>query len=211
MNDCERLSRLCGEMYDRGFVSSTGGNASIRLSASSFLITPTGRSLAHLSTDELVEVDSEGEETSAGIPSKEAPFHHAIYKVRPDINCVIHGHSPYAVAVSTLLDNDPVNALPVYTAGYLARVGRLPLIPYYPSGSLELAEAVAGVIDGDTKAVLLQNHGFIAVGADAESTFNTADELLEALKVFVITEGRAKPLHRADEWPTARARIEVSA
>ncbi|WP_297410839.1 class II aldolase/adducin family protein [Naasia sp.] len=209
MSDAEDLARLGAQLYQRGLVSSTGGNASVRRS-STVLITPTGRSLADLSPEELVEVDSRGDATGSGRPSKEVPFHLGIYRARPEVNCVIHGHSPYAVAASTLLSPHPVNAFPVYTAGYLARVGRLPLIPYFSSGSAELAAAVSEVATGDTKAILLQNHGFITVGDTIESAFNTADELLDALTVYVITEGRAKPLYEADAWPKQKE-IEVSA
>lgn len=203
MSEREELAALSAAVYARGMASSTGGNTSLR-AGRNFVVTPTGRSLARLSGDELVEVDAQGQALSGGRPSKEIPFHLAIYAERPDVNCVIHGHSAYAVAASTLLEPDSVNAFPVYTAGYLARVGRLPLIPYFNSGSTELARALTAVVGGDTKAVLMANHGFVAIGPDPETTFNTADELLDALQVFVLTQGRAKPLHAASEWPAPR-------
>lgn len=204
MSDRDKITHLCSDLYARGFVSSTGGNVSTR-GGSTFLVTPTARSLARLSPDEIVEVDSTGEVLGHGRPSKEIPFHLAAYEARPDVRCIIHGHSPYAVAASTLLEPDPINALPVYTAGYVARVGRLPLLPYYPSGSPELAQAVSAAARGDAKAMLLQNHGFIAIGPDMETAFNTADELLDALQVYVLTQGRARPLYEAQEWPVGRS------
>jgi ribulose-5-phosphate 4-epimerase/fuculose-1-phosphate aldolase len=198
-----KLAKLSAAVYARGMASSTGGNVSLR-AGKNFVITPTGRSLARLGVDEIVEVDARGQVVSGGRPSKEIPFHLGIYAVRSDVNCVIHGHSAHAVAASTLLEPDPVNAFPVYTAGYVARVGRLPLIPYFNSGSVELAGALSELALGDTKAVLMANHGFVAMGPDPEATFNTVDELLDALQVFVLTQGRARPLHAAAEWPVGR-------
>lgn len=194
MESASMLPRYCERLYERELVSSTGGNVSIRSDRGSILISPTGRALVDLLRDEFVEVTIAGEVLTGGRPSKELPFHLAAYRARPDVMAVIHGHSAYAVAASTLLSPDPIDSLPTYTAGYVIRVGRLPLLPYLPAGSVELSLAVAEVLTPTTKAVLLQNHGFISVGPDLETAFNTADELVDAMKVFVLSGGRARPL-----------------
>jgi ribulose-5-phosphate 4-epimerase/fuculose-1-phosphate aldolase len=189
------VSKYCKLMYQRDMVSSTGGNVSVRV-GKVVAISPTGSVLAELTGEDLVRVDMETGEriASDGLPSKELPFHLGIYRQRPDVSAVIHGHSPYAVVASTMLEPNAIDAFPAYSAGYLARVTRLPLLAYHDSGSLELADAVAGVFAGGAKAVLLQNHGFIAVGTDLRSAFVTADELLDALKAFVLSDGKATPV-----------------
>ncbi len=194
MESVSLLPRYCQRLYERELVSSTGGNVSVRSDRGSILISPTGRALVDLLPGDFVEVSLAGEVVAGGRPSKELPFHLAAYRARPDVEAVIHGHCAYAVAASTLLPPDPVDSLPAYTAGYVMRVGRLPLLPYLPAGSVELSRAVAEVLTPSTRAVLLQNHGFISVGPDLETAFNTADELLDALKVFVLSGGRARPL-----------------
>ena len=194
------LPKYCSRLYDRGLVSSTGGNLSVRIGPSAILISPTGKALVDLTSDDFVEVTLDGAVTGTGRPSKELPFHLAAYR-RPDVNAVIHGHSAYAVAASTMLPVNPEDSLPAYTAGYVFRVGRLPLLPYLPAGSHELSEAVGAVLTPMLKAILLQNHGFISIGPDLATAFETADELLDALTVFVLSAGRARPLpsdaHRA--------------
>jgi ribulose-5-phosphate 4-epimerase/fuculose-1-phosphate aldolase len=197
MESASLLPRYCRRLYERELVSSTGGNVSIRTDRGSVLISPTGRALVDLEPDDFVEVTLAGEVVTGSRPSKELPFHLAIYQTRPDVTAVIHGHGAYAVAASTLLPADPIDSLPAYSAGYVMRVGKLPLLPYLPAGSVELSRAVAGVLSPSTKAVLLQNHGFISIGQDLETAFNTADELLDAAKVFVLSGGRAKPLPEA--------------
>lgn len=194
MDSAAALPRYCERLYERELVSSTGGNISIRTDRASILISPTGRALVGLQPDEYVEVSLAGDLVAGSRPSKELPFHLAAYRARPDITTVIHGHCAYAVAASTLLRPDPIDSLPAYTAGYVMRVGKLPLLPYLPAGSVELSLAVAEVLTPTTKAVLLQNHGFISIGPDLETAFNTAEELLDAVKVFVLSAGRAQPL-----------------
>jgi ribulose-5-phosphate 4-epimerase/fuculose-1-phosphate aldolase len=188
------LVKCCRRLYEKELVSSTGGNVSIRTADNRVLISPTGRALVDLKANDFVEVTLDGATIGDGRPSKELPFHLACYEVRPDVRAVIHGHCAYAVAASTMLDPDPIDSLPAYTAGYLMRVGRLPLLPYLPAGSVVLSQAVAAAIGAPAKAVLLQNHGLIAVGPDLDTAFNTADELLDAVKVFVLSGGRARPL-----------------
>jgi ribulose-5-phosphate 4-epimerase/fuculose-1-phosphate aldolase len=189
------VSKYCQLMYQREMVSSTGGNVSVRV-GNAVHISPTGSVLAELTGEDLVRVDLESGENlpSQGVPSKELPFHLGIYRRRSDVGAVIHGHSPYAVVASTMLEPDAIDAFPAYSAGYLSRVTRLPLLAYYDSGSLQLADAVADAFAGGAKAVLLQNHGFIAVGGDLRSAFVTADELLDALKAFVLSDGKALPV-----------------
>ena len=159
------LPKYCSRLYDRGLVSSTGGNVSVRIGPSAILISPTGKALVDLTSDDFVEVTLDGAVTGTGRPSKELPFHLAAYR-RPDVNAVIHGHCAYAVAASTMLPVNPEDSLPAYTAGYVFRVGRLPLLPYLPAGSHELSEAVGAVLTPIIKAILLQNHGFISIGPD---------------------------------------------
>jgi L-fuculose-phosphate aldolase len=205
MNPRDHLARVSDRMYRRGLASSTGGNASVR-EGDRIWITRTAVTLEGTQPDDLVELDLDGTVLGQGTPSKELHFHLTVYRARPDVTCVLHGHSPYAVAASTFLTPNDVNAFPVYSAGYVSRVGRLPLLPYLASGSPELVAGVERLFTApDTKAILLQNHGFVAAGADPTQAFNTADELLDALQVWVLTRGEATPLHAAESWPLDRA------
>lgn len=186
--------------YERELASSTGGNISAR-TGSIVLVTATGASLGDLDSDTVIPVTLDGRPVADGRPSKELPAHLRIYQQCLGVRAIIHGHSAYAVAASTLLEVGD-DALSAYSAGYLIRVRTLPLLPYLESGSDALADGVANAIAQSGHAVLLRNHGFFAVGASMAEAFNTADELLDALKVYMISGGRAAPL--PDE---ARARI----
>jgi ribulose-5-phosphate 4-epimerase/fuculose-1-phosphate aldolase len=173
-------------------VSSTGGNVSAR-TPSGLLITPTGHALADLRPRALVAVGGSGA-VEGGCPSKELPFHAGIYARRPDVGAVIHGHSAVAIAVAGMLEPDAADAFPAYTAGYVARVGRLPLLPYHASGSAALAAGIVDALGPDGRAVLLRNHGFVTVGPTLRAALETAEELMDALRVFVLTGGRAPAL-----------------
>lgn len=196
-----QVIRAGRRLFERGLVSSTGGNISCRV-GDAILVSPTGSCLADLDVDGLVRVALDGRPLDGGRPSKELPVHLRIYQTNPWVGGVVHGHSAFAVAASTLLEVDSTDALPAYSAGYLIRVGRLPLLPFLESGSDGLASGVADAIARSGHAVLLRNHGFFAAGRDVVEAFNTADELQDALRVYILSGGRAVPLPAE-----ARARI----
>ena len=101
---------------------------------------------------------------------------------------MVHLHSTYSVAVSVLADVDPANVLPPITAYYVMRVGRLPLVPYYPPGDRALAEAVRGPA-GRHHAVLLANHGPVVAGTSLDAAANAIEELEETAKLFLLLRG----------------------
>src|SRR3989442_4389518 len=100
----EQLVRFARQMITTGLVRGTSGNISTREpGAAQALVTPSGVDYDTMTPDAVVLVDLEGRPVSPGFkPSVDTPIHVAIYRARPDVGAVIHTHSPYAAAFSTL-------------------------------------------------------------------------------------------------------------
>ena len=126
------------------------------------LITPTVYSIGALTGDVISKMEMDGALLGGGKPSKEFGMHLACYHCRNDVNAIVHVHPTYAVAVSCLKDSDCECAMPIYTAGYNARVGKLPIVQYAPPGSAELAAMTADIIS-QRDSVMLANHGIVTV------------------------------------------------
>lgn len=188
------LVEYCKTMYATGLVSSSGGNVSVRCEGTA-LITPTGRSLRNLRPEEIVEIDiASGRVIGEGKPSKEAPMHLAAYRSRDDVRAVVHVHSPYAVSLSCLKGLvDGEDAMPAYTPGYAARIGRLPVVPYLRPGSSELAKEVAGLLRSHDAAIL-RNHGTLGVGRDLDSALNIVEDIEANARIHVILGGTGRAL-----------------
>ncbi|HEU5271191.1 MAG TPA: class II aldolase/adducin family protein, partial [Jatrophihabitans sp.] len=88
---------------------------------------------------------------------------------RPDVAAIVHTHSMFATVFAVLGEPIP----PVHYL--LARAGgQVPLAPYERYGTQALAEAcVAALADGS--AVLLAQHGVVAVGADIDGAMAVAE------------------------------------
>ena len=155
-------------IYDRGLTTATGGNLSLRV-GSLMLITPSGKDKASLTGEDIAEVDiSTGENLT---PDKrlsiETEMHRLIYLRRPDVGAVAHSHPLFSCLFSA--SSEPLRSAIIAEDYYL--LGDVPVVPYRQMGSKALAEAVAEhIVDHD--ALLLQNHGALAVGKDLLSSFD---------------------------------------
>ncbi|MEM6355777.1 MAG: class II aldolase/adducin family protein, partial [Pseudomonadota bacterium] len=138
--------------------------------------------------------------------SKEASLHLSMYEAQPELRSIVHLHSPYAVAVSCLADLDPEDALPPITPYYVMRIGRLPLVPYYPPGDDMLADAVRGAAR-NAKAVLLANHGPVVAAKTLPGAVYAAEELEETAKLYLMLRGAPTRLLTPDQVAVLRERF----
>ncbi|HTH98404.1 MAG TPA: 3-oxo-tetronate 4-phosphate decarboxylase [Stellaceae bacterium] len=189
----EELCRIGHSMFARGLTFGSTGNISVRLD-DGWLMTPTNVSMGELDPATLSRLDADGQLISGDKPTKESVLHRVMYEGRRDAGAVIHLHSTHSVAVSVLADIDPEDVLPPITAYYVMRVGRLPLVPYFPPGDSKLAEAVRPLV-GKHHAVLLANHGPIVAGTSLSAASGAIEELEETAKLFLLLHPhKIKPL-----------------
>jgi ribulose-5-phosphate 4-epimerase/fuculose-1-phosphate aldolase len=193
----DEICRLGESLFTRGLTFGSAGNISARLE-DGWLMTPTNFSLGRLDPAELSKLDANGKLISGKPPTKETFLHRAMYSERPQAGAVVHLHSTYSVAVSALADIDEANVLPPITAYYVMRVGRLPLVGYYPPGDLALADAVQRLA-GKHHAVLLANHGPVVAGSTLDAAANAIEELEETAKLFLLLRGSKVRLLTAEQ------------
>ncbi len=183
----DRIVATAASMYERGLTHGSTGNISVRLD-DGWLMTPTGSSFGSLDPARLSRLDAAGTLLSGDPPTKEAFLHQAMYGERPATGAVVHLHSHYSVAASVLADVDSDDVLPPLTAYYVMRVGQLPLVPYYPPGDRQLAEAVRARACKH-HAVLLANHGPVVAGSSLEAASDAVEELEATARLFLTLRG----------------------
>ena len=189
----EEICKVMGRLFNRGLVSALGGNVSARLPGSGeFWITPSGVFKGELTPDDLVKLDLECNVLEGMLrPSIEAPFHAAIYRCRPDVNAVVHTHNPFTIGLS--LAGVSIKPITVEEVMVLRRVD---VVPFEFPGTDKLAKLVEEHISKGGRALILQNHGVVAVGAnlvEAEAVAETLEEV--AIAQFVCHAlGKEPPL-----------------
>jgi L-fuculose-phosphate aldolase len=152
-------------MLRLGLVTGTSGNVSAR-DGERLLITPSALPYEEMTEDDLVALDSEGA-VVAGTrePSSEWRVHVAVYAARPDAAALVHTHSEHATAWSAR--GEPLGG--VLTA------------PYAQSGSDEIASLAVEAL-GDRDAVLLGDHGVLALGPTPAAALEVCVAVEEAAR-----------------------------
>jgi L-fuculose-phosphate aldolase len=177
------------EMINSGLVAGTWGNISVRLSADTMLITPSGLPYTNLKAGDLVVVNLEGEAIEGRLkPSSETKLHTAIYRKRSEINGIVHTHSPYAAVFAvTHRDLPPVMEEMAQLLG-----GAVKVAPYHPPGSVELADAVVDAL-ADRSAVFLANHGAVGVGCSLEEALLVCRIVEKGAMIYLLSQLTGKP------------------
>jgi L-fuculose-phosphate aldolase len=146
----------------------SAGNLSIRL-GDTVVMTPTGINYDQITERNICVLDAEGVLLDGdGARSSEWPMHRRIYDLT-DAVAVVHTHSPFAVAMSTVCDELPaIHYAVLRLGGPTVRVAR-----YTTFGSDGLAGVAAEALDGRF-AALLQNHGAVAYGDSIDEAYDRA-------------------------------------
>ncbi len=184
-NDLVRVGHI---LFERGLTNGSAGNMSVALDDGTFIATPTGSSLGQLNAEELSKIDAKGLLITGAKPTKEVPFHLALYQANPEVKAIIHLHSTYSTAYACLAGLDPANAICPMTPYIVMRLGKVLLLPYHKPGSVEIANDLSKVAAGH-KAFLLANHGMIVGGKSMTDALNNAEELEESCKLYFLTKG----------------------
>ena len=180
----DKITDLAKSIYDRGLTFGSSGNISVRIE-DGWLMTPSGSTMGNLDPAKISKLGNEGNHVPGDKPTKEAFLHVAMYEERMQTGAVVHLHSTHSVAVSCLAGIDESNVLPPITAYYVMKIGKLPLVPYFPPGDLDLAKAVREMAT-EHHAVLLANHGPVVAGKSLESAVYATEELEETAKLFLL-------------------------
>lgn len=163
------------ELLEAGIIVRTWGNISCRISDTQFVITPSGRAYETLTPDEIVLVNIADLSYDGDVkPSSEKGIHAEAYKLRPEVNFVIHTHQMQASVIGALgFDINSVSEKSSQIVG-----NNVPLASYGLPGTGKLrAGVVAAIKRSDSKAVLMAHHGALCMGADYPEAFKVASEL----------------------------------
>ncbi|GAC1546619.1 MAG: L-ribulose-5-phosphate 4-epimerase [Herpetosiphon sp.] len=159
------------ELPKNDLVKWTGGNISARDPESGLIvIKPSGVLYDDLRPEDHVVLNLEGDILEGSLkPSSDTASHLYIYRHRPDVNGVVHTHSPYATAFAAV--NKPI---PVYLTAIADEFGGpIPCAGFALIGSEAIGKQVLDHI-GKSVAVLLKNHGVFTIGPTVRNAVKAA-------------------------------------
>lgn len=195
----EELKLSANHLGEIGYVTSQGGNLSLRVEEDTVLITPTKAAKRAITFDDVCIVDMNGGVKYAATgrkPTGESPFHLRIMAQRPDVRGIVHAHPPiltgFAIAGGDLMQK-------AFLPEPVTEVGPMIMVPYAEPLSDELAMMFDAVIK-QSNGFLMENHGALMVSW--EGTWR-AVELLEMMEAAAISMMVAKQLGNLKPIPMA--------
>ena len=186
-----------------GLIVNTSGNVSIRV-GEHVVITPSGRDYKSLTPADIAVVNTKGEVVDGEmLPSSETPLHLAVYESNPDVAAIVHAHSVYATAISTILDQLPTIHYQMTDLG-----GAVPVAPYRTFGTDELAAVTSQALQGRS-AVIMKNHGSLTTAGTLDKALGRCVTLEWCSKVYLkALSGGSPNILSADEMALAQQQMD---
>ena len=182
----EQVAWACRILAAEGYADLTLGHISARGADGDVWIKRKGVALNEVEPEDVVTLDDPD-----AVLHLETVLHTGVYGARPDVGAVVHGHPPYATALgATTADLEVLTHDGILFADGVGRFGDPDLIVDDDQGD-RVAQAL-----GSRRAVLMENHGVLVVGADVKWAVLTAVTLERAarLQSIAATLGELRPI-----------------
>jgi L-fuculose-phosphate aldolase len=127
--------------------------------------------------------------------TSEIGMHLLIYRMRPDVNGIVHAHPRTATgfaAAGMALDQPLVCEVVI-------GLGQIPLAPYGTPGTPELSATLEPLIP-EYDAILMANHGVVTYGGDLHSAYMKMETVEHTAQIALVTHmlGRQQLLEAAE-------------
>lgn len=176
----EKIIEIGRKLGVKNYTPGMSGNISLRADKGVY-ITASGTCLADLGKEDIVFIDFDANLIKGKKkPSSEKCLHIEIYKKRPDINAIIHCHSPKLSAFSVA--NIPLDKH--ILAENTFYFGEIPLADYAMPSSQNLVDNTIKYFD-KYNAVLLANHGFIVGAKDLNEAYYLTETAETTAQIYI--------------------------
>jgi len=189
----EKVASFMRRLYEQRLTTATGGNVSLR-AGEKILITASQTDKAKIVAEQVAIITPEGKSLSPRLKiSMEFKMHVEIYKKRPDVKAIVHGHPVFATSFA--IAGKAINT--ALSGEFRAILGEPVLAPYALMGTQELADAVSKAAL-ESNVILMRNHGVLTTG---NSLFQAYDrfEVIEACAKMNIVNGILGTAHPLTE------------
>lgn len=195
----EQIVSTARQMLADGLVTLTAGNLSVRVpDLQALAITPARRSYTTLQPEDIPIVALDGHVLEGTLPpSAETPMHTMLLRARPDIQAVVHTHSPYALAFAVTQRPIPL----ICIEGLCTRAMEVLVAEFGSPGTEEIGQRALEALGRQpgAQAVLLANHGLLTVGQSLEEAYTIASKVETEAKVYHMAIGLGTPVSLTQE------------
>jgi len=198
----ERVLLACKIFQSQGFLDGFG-HVTLRVSGDRIVSTPK-MPPGKVSMRDFIILDMDGRKVEGlGEPNGETPMHTSIYKVRPDVNCILHYHPDELIAASVSRQGIGV----VANCGAFFHEG----IPIFDSPELIVTPVLGGKVAealGERNAVLLRGHGATVVSGDLDELVRLGINLVKNARIQIMASAFGTPKTHTEAESRAIVELE---
>jgi L-fuculose-phosphate aldolase len=172
----QAVHAACLRMVADGLVIGSAGNVSVRVDAERFVVSAGGVVYGRLGADDHPVVDiATGAWEGRRPPTSELALHRRVLGAMADIGAVVHTHSRHAAAFAVARLDLPF----VCNENIATRAERVLVTDYAPPGSGDLGTQALATFrrQPGSRAVLLANHGVVAIATELEDAYVVAQSV----------------------------------
>ena len=200
----KEIVKICQRLYEKGFIAAYDGNVSARVDLDRVLTTPSGVSKGFITEEDLIVTNLDGVKISGRLnPTSENVLHSLAYKMRPDINAVVHAHAPMAIAFSIA----GVSLVEAILPEIVFTIGSIPTAHYATPTTNEVPESIKELIKNHD-AIILAKHGTLTVGKTVEEAYVKVEKIEHTAKVIYYARSLGSVSRLSDD--EVRKLLEVS-
>jgi ribulose-5-phosphate 4-epimerase/fuculose-1-phosphate aldolase len=187
----EQVLQACRAMAAQGLGSGIGGHISVRVPGKQeYWTNRLSKTFEEMELEDIVLLDFDGLSVDPEVKvSPGIDFHHGIYKLRPDVNAIVHTHGFWITAQSAMCrEPRQLHNMATYFRG------RTAIAP-----DDMIASIAPAMKEGDV-AIIIPWHGSITIGEDIEiaSALHTTLEYVARLDVTVPEQAPVMPEDHAE-------------
>lgn len=181
--DCRKILIEAGrEMLEKKLTVETWGNLSVRDRETGLVyLTPSAMAYHAIGPEDVAVCTPDGVQLE-GVrrPTVELQLHLGLYRLRPEVNAIIHTHPIQSQVFAVLRRPIP----PVIDEAAQVLGGTVPVADYALPGTQELADSVCRAMEGRVRACLMANHGAVCVGESMEQAFKVCAVLEMTAEIY---------------------------
>ena len=182
----QKLIDGCLILEREGHHDMTRGHLSVRVPGKpdTFYMKPHSHGFDEVTMENIVVCNIEGEKIGGGGPRHSEVFIHSeIFRIRPDVNAVIHLHHDEMIAFMAC-GYDKIRSFSL-TYGFLMQKPA-----YYLPASINVEEDVGPIKDfiAGTNCIIMKRHGFTVLGRTVSEAYHRTCVLVSEIKRNIIVE-----------------------
>lgn len=185
------------QMLERKLTVETWGNLSVRDRETGFVyLTPSAMPYHTIGAEDVAVCTPDGALLEGRRkPTIEKELHLGLYRLRPEVNAIIHTHPIHSQVFAVLRRSIP----PIIDEAAQVLGGTVPVADYALPGTAQLADNVCRAMEGRVRACLMANHGAVCVGESMEQAFKVCAVLEMTAQIYQQALMLGKPHVLSDE------------